>query len=214
MVRSPYILQTPGAASLEKAEQPFSRFGKSQVRGLLGRVQRTFLLLFPLAVRAQFTKRCAESKHKSGFFMTLRFAEGVYCGVLMKDILHAIPLYHSDKTFRDSLRPGWISGVSKVSSTPTLAFSMDSIRLGSFSIGFGCLDDRILFLTEVYECGRKLWILSMPLKGFRVFFFHATNIFAGSPLFFSLWIRCSREWGWALDRFAMKWTDMIRNSFD
>lgn len=101
----------------------------------------------------------------------------------MKDILHAIPLYHSDKTFRDSLRPGWISGVSKVSSTPTLAFSMDSIRLGSFSIGFGCLDDRILFLTEVYECGRKLWILSMPLKGFRVFFFHATNIFAGSPLF-------------------------------
>ena len=43
-------------------------------------------------------------------------------------------------------------------------------QAGSFSIGFGCLDDRILFLTEVHECGRKLWILSMPLKGFRVFF--------------------------------------------
>ena len=97
------------------------------------------LLLFPLAVREQFTKRCAESKHKSGFFMTLRFEEGVYCGVLMKDILHAIPLYHSDKTFRDSLRPGWISGVSKVSSTPTLAFSMDSIRRGVFRSALGVL---------------------------------------------------------------------------
>lgn len=74
--------------------------------------------------------------------MTLRFEEEVYCGVLMKDILHAIPLYQNDKTFRDSLRPGWISGVSKVSSTPTLAFSMDRIRQGSFSIGLGCLDDR------------------------------------------------------------------------
>ncbi len=32
----PRTSQTPGAASLEKAEQPFSRFGQSQVEGCLG----------------------------------------------------------------------------------------------------------------------------------------------------------------------------------
>lgn len=48
-------------------------------------------------------------------------------------------------------------------------------------VGFGCLDDGTSFLTEVYEHGRKLWILSMPLKGFRVFLFARNEYFAGSP---------------------------------
>ena len=47
MVRSPCILQTPGAASLEKAEQPFSRFGKSQVGGCLGGFRGPFALISP-----------------------------------------------------------------------------------------------------------------------------------------------------------------------